>query len=311
MNTVITPTLRWVALATALSLAAFVPLGAQQASQRSYATPEDAANAFFTAAKNDSMEDMKLVLGPEVESILASGDATNYQKDRKAFLENFEEMHRFVTGPDEKTATLYVGAENWPFPIPLVEKNGAWFFDTEKGKQEILHRRIGRNEHATIRTMRELTDAQKEYAGNIRWTTDVSEYAQQFSSDDGKHNGLYWKTSEGQTPSYVGTLVAEAAQPVGKDTSVKAAPFHGYIYRMLPRQGKNAPGGAMNYMVNGKMTRGFAFLAYPAEYKSSGVLTFIVGQDGQVYEKDLGPNTAQVASSMMTFNPDRTWRAVK
>jgi hypothetical protein len=298
---------RVVALVAALGLAGSIPLGARDTTQQTFPSPEDAANAFFSAVTSSDMDAMRRLLGPEADALLSSGDPGADQRARAAFIENYQEMHRFVTGPDG-VATLTIGAENWPFPIPLAQKDGAWFFDTEKGKQEILVRRVGKNERATIGTMIALTDAQKEYAGRLRWTANAPEYAQKFLSDDGQQNGLYWKTSGGQPQSPLGPLIAEAAREGSANTS--AQPFRGYVYRMLSRQGKSAPGGAMNYVRNGRMTRGFAFVAYPAAYKSSGVMTFIAGKDGKVYEKDLGSDTARIAASMTTFNPDKTWRVV-
>jgi hypothetical protein len=295
---------RLVALVAAFGLVTFIPLGAQQTSQRTYASPEEAASAFFMAVSGNDSNALTEVFGVDAPGMLSSGDPVADQTDRQTFLKNYQQMHRFMIGPDN-TATLYVGAENWPFPIPLAQKNGAWFFDTEKGKQEIVFRRIGNNEHSTIVTMLHLTDAQKEFASQTRRSTRTAEYAQRFSSEEGKQNGLYWTASDESKQSPIGPRIAGAA-----GSGAEAVPFHGYIYRMLNRQGASAPGGAMNYRVNGKMTRGFAFVAYPAEYKSSGVMTFIAGKDGRVYAKDLGPNTTRLASSMTAFNPDKTWRLV-
>jgi len=202
--------------------------------------------------------------------------------------------------------TLYIGSENWPFPIPIVQKNKVWFFDTAKGKQEVLYRRIGRNESFTIGTLRTLVDAQKEYASTTHDQDNTKQYAQKILSDEGKHNGLYWKAGPGEPVSPIGPLIAQATR-TGYEKEAKPVPFHGYYYRVLMSQGKDAPGGAMSYMTNGKLTKGFAFIAYPAEYRNSGVMTFIVGKDGQVYQKDLGPNTASLAANMNEFNPDKTW----
>jgi hypothetical protein len=187
-----------------------------------------------------------------------------------------------------------------------VEKNNVWFFDTVKGKQEILFRRIGRNETFTIGTLRSLVDAQTEYAVTTHDQDNTKQYAQKILSDEGKHNGLYWKTGPGEPESPIGPLIAQATRE-GYGKGAKAIPFHGYYYRILTSQGKDAHGGAMSYMTDGKLTKGFAFIAYPAEYRNSGVMTFIVGKDGQVYQKDLGNNTAKIASSMTDFDPDKTW----
>jgi len=212
-------------------------------------------------------------------------------------------MHRLVREPDG-TTTLYVGAENWPMPIPLVNKGISWYFDTAAGKKDILDRRVGRNEISTIHVCEQLVAAQKEY-----YAAHNNEYVQKFLSDNGQQDGLYWKAAEGQPQSPIGPLVAQAVAEGYTPTHDGAAPtpYRGYYYRILTRQGAGAPGGAKSYIVNGKMIGGFAFIAYPAEYRSSGVMTFIVGADGVVYRKDLGPNTAAIAKAMKTYNPDPSW----
>lgn len=216
-------------------------------------------------------------------------------------------MHRLATEPDG-TMTLYVGAENWPLPIPLVNNGGTWSFDTEAGKQEILFRRIGKNELTAMQVCHALVDAEKAYYAKPRGDDAVKQYAQRFVSNQGGHNGLYWWGANDEPQSPIGPLVANA----GSDGSVQQRrtgpiPFHGYYYRLLTSQGTHAPGGAKNYVVNGRMTRGFAFVAYPAEYRSSGVMTFIVNQDGIVYEKDLGAQTADIAQRLSAYDPDQTW----
>jgi hypothetical protein len=214
-------------------------------------------------------------------------------------------MHRLVKEPDG-TTTLYIGAENWPTPIPLLNNGTTWYFDTNAGKQEILYRRIGRNEMSAIRVCQELVAAEKEYSAQH------GEYAQKTFSDEGQHNGLYWKSAAGEPQSPIGPLVAMAfADASGTDRDSAPTPFHGYYYRILTRQGKNAPGGAKGYIVNGKMTGGVAFIAYPAEYRSSGVMTFIVTEDGVVRQKDLGKRTDALAKAMKECNPDSSWRKVE
>ena len=211
-------------------------------------------------------------------------------------------MHRLVNEPDG-TTLLYIGAENWPTPIPLVNKGGSWYFDTAAGKKEILYRRIGRNEISTISVCHELVAAQKEYSAQH------NEYAQKIYSDEGQHNGLYWKAAEGEPQSPIGPLVAAAvAEGFAPSRGGAPTPYRGYYYHMLTRQGMNGPGGAKSYIVNGKMTGGFAFVAYPAEYRSSGVMTFIVNQDGVVYQKDLGPKTDALAKAMKEYNPNSSWQ---
>ena len=212
-------------------------------------------------------------------------------------------MHRLVKEPDG-TTTLYIGAENWPTPIPLVNKGNSWYFDTEAGKKEILYRRIGRNEISTIQVCQELVAAEKEYH-----STQHSEYAQKIFSDEGLHNGLYWKAAAGEPQSPIGPLVASAvAEGYAKSRDGAPTPYRGYYYHILTRHGIKGPGSVKSYIVNGKMTEGFAFVAYPAEYRSSGVMTFIVSEDGVVYQKDLGKKTDVLAKAMSEYNPDSSWQ---
>jgi hypothetical protein len=223
------------------------------------------------------------------------------------FIKRYDQMHRVVIEPDQ-TATLYIGAENWPMPISLVKNNsGAWYFDTENGKKEILYRRVGTNENDAIDTLHALVGAQREYATEPRDGDPTKHYAAKFLSDEGKHNGLYWKASESELDSPIGPLIAEAAEQGYNAKQGQPTPFHGYYYRILTKQGAAAKGGARDYLVNDKLTKGFAFVAYPAQYRNSGVMTFIVNQDGIVYEKDLGPDTSTLASAMTEYNPDSTW----
>jgi hypothetical protein len=199
---------------------------------------------------------------------------------------------------------LYIGAHNWPWPIPLVNKGNSWYFDTEAGKKEILYRRIGRNEMSTTRVCQELVAAEKEY-----YAMQHDEYAQKIFSDEGQHNGLYWKVTGNEPQSPIGPLVAAAvAEGYAKGQAGPPTPYHGYLYHVLTSQGRNAPGDAKNYIVNGKMTEGFAFVAYPAEYRSSGVMTFIVNQDGVVYQKDLGNKTEVLGKAMKEYNPGSGWQ---
>jgi hypothetical protein len=276
---------------------------AQQPGQKTFSSPEEASDALVTAARSSDEKAMLDILGPDGKQIVSSGDETEDTQSRANFVERYQEMHRLVKEPDG-TTTLYIGAENWPTPIPLLDKDNSWYFDTEAGKKEILYRRIGRNEISTIRVCEELTAAQKEY-----YSTHNNEYAQKIFSDEGQHNGLYWKAPNGESPSPVGPLVASAV-PTGyaKSQDAGPTPFRGYYYLILTRQGKNGPGGAKSYIVNGKMTQGFAFVAYPAEYRSSGVMTFIVNQDGIVYEKDLGKKTEVLAKAMKEYNPNSSWQ---
>jgi len=291
--------------AVAILLTSCVPTRsmAQQPGQKTFPSPEDASNALVTAAQNNDEKAMLDILGPAGKQIVSSGDETEDAQTRANFVQRYQEMHRLVKEPDGSTA-LYIGAENWPTPIPLVNKGKSWYFDTEAGKKEILFRRIGRNEISTIRVCRELVAAEKEY-----YSAHQNEYAQKIFSDEGQHNGLYWKAADGETQSPVGPLVASAvAEGYAKNQDGAPTPYRGYYYHILTRQGKGGPGGAKSFIVNGKMTEGFAFVAYPAEYRSSGVMTFIVSQDGVVYQKDLGKKTASLAHAMKEYDSGSTWQ---
>jgi len=275
---------------------------AQQPGQKTFSSAEEAANALVTAAQANDETMMLDILGPEGKQIVSSGDETEDANSRANFVKRYQEMHRLVKEPDG-TTVLYIGARNWPAPISLVRKGNAWYFDTEAGKKEILYRRIGRNELSAVRVCQELVAAQKEYSAEHK------EYAQKIFSDEGQHNGLYWEAAEGGPQSPIGPLVASAVgQGYAKRRDGTPTPYRGYYFHILPRQGKNAPGGAKNYVVNGKMTDGFAFVAYPAEYRSSGVMTFIVTEDGVVYQNDLGRKTDIFAKAMKEYDRDPSWQ---
>lgn len=278
----------------------------QQSQQRSFASPQDASEALFDAAKSGDKAAMHNIFGPGGDEIISSGDAVQDQNTREQFIAKYTEMHRVAAEPDG-TTTLYIGAENWPVPIPIVQKNGAWYFDTDAGKQQILFRRIGRNELAAIDVCHALVAAEMEYHSQSR-DGNGRQFARVLISDEGKHNGLYWKAGEGENESPIGPLVASAAgEGYRKSQKGEPSPYHGYYYRILTSQGGAAPGGAKNYLVNGNMTGGFAILAYPSNYRSAGVMTFIVGQKGVVYEKDLGSDTKEVAANIQAYSPDDTW----
>jgi Protein of unknown function (DUF2950) len=279
------------------------------ASQQVFNSPATAATALVTAAKNDDMNTLGSILGSDAKEILSSGDPVADKNARDNFVTKYNEMHRLAYD-DQGRVIIYLGAENWPLPIPLVKKDGGWVFDTASEKQELLYRRIGRNEIYTIGVLEDLAKAQEEYARELLNEGGVKHFAQKILSDQGKRNGLYWPAVEGQPESPIGPLVASATAEGYKKESEAAIPFHGYYFKVLTRQGKNAPGGAKNYMTGGKMTKGFAFLAYPAEYRSSGVMTFMINQDGVVVQKDLGPNTTAIASQTKEFNPDKSWDQV-
>jgi hypothetical protein len=266
---------------------------AQQTGQKTFSSPEDASQALVTAAQSNDEKAMLDILGPDGKQIVSSGDEAEDAASRANFVRRYQQMHRLVKEPDG-TTLLYIGAENWPTPIPLVNQGNSWYFDTAAGKNEILIRRIGRNEISTISVCQELVAAQKEY-----YSTQHDEYGQKIFSDEGQHNGLYWKAPEGEPLSPIGPLVASAFDAKGQNGT--PTPYRGYYYHLLTR-------GAKSYIVNGKMTEGFAFVAYPAEYRSSGVMTFIVSKDGVVYQKDLGNKTDTLAKPMKEYKPDSSWQ---
>jgi len=292
-----------VALMTVIFLA--LPLAfADDSTQQVFQTPQAAASALVTAAKSDDLAALSSILGPDGRQIISSGDPVADNNAREEFVRRYEQMHRLAYD-DEGMVVLYIGADNWPTPIPLVRKDRGWIFATAAGKEELLYRRIGRNELFTIDVLRNLLDAEHEYAASR------NQFAQKILSTPGQQNGLYWKTADGEPESPIGPLVADATvEGYRRGDNITPLPFHGYYYKVLTRQGRNAPGGAMNYIVHGQMTKGFAFLAYPAEYRSSGVTTFMVNQDGIIVQKDLSPETVKQASELAEFNPDGTWDQV-
>jgi len=296
--------LRRLATAAVLLAACFAaPSLAQQSGQKTFSTAEEAGNALAAAAQNNDEKAMLEILGPEGKGIVSSGDSVEDAEGHANFARKYQQMHRFVKEPDG-TTMIYIGAENWPAPIPLLNKNNSWYFDSEAGKKEILYRRVGRNEMWTIMICQELVAAEKEY-----YATQHDQYAGKIFSSEGQRDGLYWKVADGEPQSPIGPRVAEAvAEGYAKGQDGPPTPYHGYLYRILGRQGKNASGGAKSYLANGKMTGGFAFVAYPAEYRSSGVMTFIVGSDGVVYQKDLGKKTESLGKSMKEYSPDSSWQ---
>ena len=292
--------------AAAVLLAASFPARsmAQQVGQKTFSSAQEATDALVAAAQSNDQKALLDILGPDAKQIVSSGDDAEDADNRANFVQRYQEMHRLVKEPDG-TTTLYTGAHNWPMPIPLVNKGNSWYFDTAAGKKEILYRRVGRNEISTIRVCQQLVAAEKEYA-----SAHNGEYTQKFISDEGQHDGLYWKAENGQAQSPIGPLVAQAGAESYNPTHDGAppTPYRGYYYRILTRQGAAAPGGVKSYVVDGKLTGGFAFLGYPAEYRSSGVMTFIVGTEGVIYRKDLGPNTATIVKAIKSYSPDPTWR---
>ena len=279
--------------------------------QRSFDSPYMAADALAQALGMGLKDQYTQILGPEAEEVLKSGDEVADRNSAATFLKAYAQQHHFDMEGD--TYTLVVGPNDWPMPIPIVKnEKGKWRFDTSAGKEELINRRIGRNELDVIEVCQAIVDAQREYLA-ARTAAGAPEYAQKFMSDAGQKNGLYWQTAEGEPASPLGPLVAEAVEQGYTSTQSATGeprPYHGYYYRMLKSQGPNAPGGAKDYMANGKLAGGFAAIAYPADYGSSGVMTFITNQLGIVYQKDLGPDTDKIAKMIESFDPGSDWDAV-
>jgi hypothetical protein len=283
----------------------------EKASSKVFVSPEDAGDALQAAAKSGDQNQLLTIFGPDSREIIFSGDPVQDKTAARDFVAGYGVMHRWRKMADG-AQVLMVGADNFSFPIPL-KKNGAgqWYFDTAAGKHEILARRIGRNELAIIEACRAVADAQGMYFSQLHDGESTKHYAMKFISDSGKQNGLYWKSPAGQPESPLGPLVAFATSDGYSTDSPAHTPFHGYYFHTLTGQSQNAPGGALEYMANGKMTRGFAFMAYPAEYRNSGVMTFMINQDGVLLQKDLGKNTSQTATAMSKFDPDGSWSPVE
>lgn len=282
---------------------------AQKAGPKTFSSAEEACAALIDAVQQFDQPALVQILGPTAVEIISVGDEAEDVRSRRQFVEKYREMHR-LRHEGKGTTTLYIGAENWPVPIILVRKVNGWYFDPVASRKEILARRIGRNELETIEVSRELVKAQHEYYADSH-DGEVQQFATRFLSDAGLRNGLYWKISDGEPNSPVGQWLTLASFEDAATLTSRPRPFHGYYFRILTRQGRHARGGTKNYMVNGKMTGGFAFVAYPAEYRSSGVTTFIVNRDGIVYQKDLGPKTALRAKTLTRYDPDATWKKVQ
>jgi hypothetical protein len=276
--------------------------------QEQFNTPEAAVEALVSAARSGDAKAIVAVLGPGGQTIVSSGDPVADSNTREKFVSAYDTKHA-IEPEGDGTQTLIIGDDDWPFPIPLVNKAGEWQFDTGAGLDEILRRRVGRNELSAIQVARGYVQAQNEYAELDPAGLGRGVYAQRIVSHKGEKDGLYWPTAEGQPPSPLGELAAQASAE-GYKTGKGPIPYHGYYYRILTRQGAGAPGGAYDYLVKGKMRGGFALLAFPAEYGNSGIMTFMVNHDGTVFEKDLGPKTAKLARKIESFAPDQTWSKV-
>jgi hypothetical protein len=282
---------------------------AQAASgQKTFAKPWDGVKALVAAARAGDQAQLLAVLGPDAKDLVDSGDPVADKKSLQGFLKSYDAKHSLtVTAPGYDT--LVVGVNDWPMPIPLVRDGTSWYFDSAKGHDEVVNRRIGENELGAIAVCEGYYRAQKEYAAKGHDGLPAGLYAQKFASDPGKHNGLYWEVAAGKPQSPMGPAVAAAtAEGYGGGGP---EPYHGYIYKRLNEQGADAHGGAKNYIVNGKQSGGFALIAYPAKYGTSGIMTFIVSQDGVTFQKDLGDNTETVAPGIAGFNPDQSWTVVE
>jgi hypothetical protein len=288
--------------------ATLVGISTSALAQEQFNTPDAAVDALVGAARSGDAKAIVSVLGPEGNAIVSSGDPVADANTREKFVAAYDAKHA-IEPEGDGAQTLIIGDEDWPFPIPLVNKAGEWQFDTGAGLDEILRRRVGRNELSAIEVARAYVQAQNEYAELDPAGLGRGVYAQRIVSHPGKKDGLYWPTAEGQPPSPLGELAAQASAE-GYKAGQAPIPYHGYYYRILTRQGADAPGGAYDYLVKGKMRGGFALLAFPAEYGNSGIMTFMVNHDGTVFQKDLGPKTAKLARKIESFAPDQTWTVV-
>jgi hypothetical protein len=284
------------------------PAASGAIAQRRFASPEEAAQAFVDAFKSGDQKAMLAILGDEGKGVVSSGDEVADRAARARFVAAYDEKHGFEAGGGR--VVLVVGSDDFPFPIPIVPDGPSWRFDTAAGKEEIVNRRIGRNELNTIQVCLAYVDAQREYYARDPDGDALLQYAQTFASSPGKRDGLYWPTKPGEPPSPLGPFVARARGEGYSKASSAPVAYWGYYFRILTAQGKDAPGGAYDYLAHGHLMGGFALVAYPAQYGVSGVMTFIVNQDGVVYQKDLGPNSAAIARAMKQFNPDSTWQKV-
>jgi hypothetical protein len=294
-------------------LAGTVPAQAAPAAkaQKTFATAEEAASALAAATKSGTKKDMIAILGPESKKIISSGDPVADRTAIDRFNRLYDEKHQLVAVGGDKM-TLVLGNEDFPFAVPIVRKGDRWRFDARAGREEIINRRIGHNELEVINLMHSYVDAQREYASRDRDSDAVMEFAQKFRSTPGKKDGLYWEAKDGVEISPMGSLVAKAdSEGYARSKGGDHAPYQGYLFKILKAQGASAEGGAFDYVVNGKMILGFALLAYPAEYGTSGIMTFVVNQNGIVYQKNLGKRTGTTAAAMKRYNPDSSWKKVE
>jgi len=299
---------RWQALCAGFAIMVLVALPTSAWSQRQFETPDEAGKALADAARANDVRRVGVILGIFGRNIVSSGDDVADSNARAKFVAAYDAVNRIVLDGDSK-ATLEIGKDNWPFPVPLVKDKDGWRFDTLAGQYEVLARRIGINELNAIQVCLAYVEAQREYARLDPDKNGSPVYAQRVVSQPGKKDGLYWSAAEGAPASPLGEFMAVAARE-GYRPGQSRIPYHGYYYKILRGQGPKAPGGAYDYVVRGKMIGGFALVAYPAEYRNSGVMTFVVNHEGAVFQKDLGAGTAGIAGGMSSFNPDGSWKRV-
>lgn len=288
------------------------PLASVAAEQKTFATPEAAVDALLIALKANDEPALIALFGEQHKHLITTGDAAS-ETDTRARAAAQLQMFRYLSqqGPDPDRRVLLMGAQAWPMPIPLVRETGAWRFATEIGAEEIINRRVGVNELNAIIVLRAYVDAQRQFASRDRLGDGVLQYARMIASTPGKQDGLYWRAdpAKGEEASPFGPLLA--ADDVDRKTRKAGDPYHGYHFRILTRQGQYAPGGAYDYVINGRMIAGFAMVAYPHAHGDSGVMTFIVSHNGKVYERNLGPETESIVAQMTSFNPGPDWKAVE
>jgi hypothetical protein len=296
-------------MAIAITLALVLTGSALAAEQKRFETVGAAVDALIAALRADDQKALVEILGESGRPLVSSGDRVSDRATMARFVAQYDQRHQLEAGGGK--VILKVGSDDYPLPIPLVPDGPSWRWDTEAGQEEILNRRVGRNELNTIQVCLAYVDAQREYYSRARSKDGILEYAQRLGSSPGKRDGLYWPTKEGEPLSPLGDLVVKArAEGYRASKDGGRTPYHGYFYRILTGQGPQAPGGAYDYVVRGHMIGGFALVAFPAEYGASGVMTFLVNHDGVVYQKDLGVNTTRLAESMKRFDPDGTWQKV-